>query len=146
LHHYGGIAMQLTQIQIRLVQRSFGRAATKKRLIATLFYDRLLELDPSLRPMFKGDMEEQGRKFMRMLALIVSRLHEPEELKRRIEAASQRHNDVGVRPEHYLTVGAALLWALEQGLGKEFTPAMREAWLAAYDVIAQIANPYASTS
>jgi hemoglobin-like flavoprotein len=136
--------MKLTLIQIRLVQRSFGRAATKKRLIATLFYDRLLEINPALRSMFKGDMEEQGRKFMRMLALIVSHLHEPEELKRRMQANSQRHARLGIQPEHYQTVCTALLWALEQGLGREFTPAMREAWQAAYALIAEFANPYAA--
>lgn len=136
--------MKLTQIQIRLVQRSFGKAAARKRQIAALFYDRLLELDPTLRPMFKGDMEEQGRKFMNMLALIVSHLNDPEELKRRMQATSQRHIGYGVKPEHYQTVCAALLWSLEQGLGKEFTPAMREAWQSAYSIIAEIANPYAS--
>lgn len=138
--------MKLTQIQIHLVQRSFGKAATRKRQIAALFYDRLLELDPTLRPMFKGDMEEQGRKFMRMLALIVSNLHQPEELKRRIQSMSQRHIVHGVKPEHYETVSAALLWSLEQGLGKEFTPAMREAWQSAYSIIAEIASPYATAS
>lgn len=137
--------MTITQIQIRLVRRSFGRAATKKRLIAALFYDRLFELDPALRPMFKGDMEEQGRKFMRMLALIVSHLDDLDQLKTKLQSSNQRHNTIGVRPEHYETVGAALLWALEMGLGKEFTPAMREAWLTAYEIIAQLANPYAST-
>ncbi|MBZ0302895.1 MAG: hypothetical protein K8J31_24330 [Anaerolineae bacterium] len=139
--------MKLTQIQIRLVQRSFGRAATKKRLVASLFYDRLMELDSTLRPMFKADMEEQGRKFLRMLALIVSHLDQPAELQRLIQTNHERHLRQGVkaRREDYQTVCSAFIWALEHAFGKGFTPAMREAWQATFDFIADIAtDPYAT--
>src|SRR5690606_31496878 len=106
-----GAAMQLTQIQIRQVQQSFGRAATKRRFITTLFYDRLFELDPSLRPLFHNkNLEEQGCKFMQMMALVISSLNDPVMLKQRLENMGERHLYYGVRQEHYATFGAALLW------------------------------------
>jgi hemoglobin-like flavoprotein len=49
-----------------------------------------------------------------------------------------RHAGYGVRAEHYQTVGAALLWTLEQGLGAKFTPAVREAWAATYELLAEV--------
>jgi hemoglobin-like flavoprotein len=141
--------MQLTQIQIRQVQQSFGRAATKRRFITTLFYDRLFELDPSLRPLFHNkNLEEQGCKFMQMMALVISSLNDPVMLKQRLENMGERHLYYGVRQEHYATFGAALLWAMEKTLGKNFTPAVREAWRAFYTFIAETAQNgfYASAS
>jgi methyl-accepting chemotaxis protein len=133
--------MQLTQIQIRQVQQSFGKAATKRRFITTLFYDRLFELDPSLRPMFRNlNLEEQGCRFMQMLALVISSLNDPARFKQRLENLGERHLYYGVQREHYTTFGAALLWALEKGLGKDFTPAAREAWRAFYNLVAETAQ------
>jgi hemoglobin-like flavoprotein len=53
-----------------------------------------------------------------------------------VKSMGRRHAGYGVRDEHYDTVGAALLWTLEQGLGSAFTPAVREAWTAALGVLA----------
>jgi hemoglobin-like flavoprotein len=123
--------MQLSQIQIRLVQRSFGRAATRKRQMATLFFDRLFELDPTLRPQFSSDLDEQGRRFMRSLALIVSLLDKPAELQQRLHAMSHAHDSRLFEPGPLDTASAALIWALEQTLGREFTPVVRDAWQSA---------------
>jgi hemoglobin-like flavoprotein len=133
--------MQLTQIQIRQVQQSFGKAATKRSFITSLFYDRLFELNPKLRPMFGSlNLQEQGCKFMEMLALVISSLNDPVKFKQRLENMGERHLYYGVKREHYTTFGSALLWALEKGLGKDFTPAVREAWRAFYDMVAETAQ------
>ena len=49
-----------------------------------------------------------------------------------------RHANYGVRDEHYATVGSALLWTLEQGLGDKFTPAVHDAWLTVYELLAGV--------
>jgi hemoglobin-like flavoprotein len=41
-----------------------------------------------------------------------------------------------VRDEHYATVGTALLWTLEKGLGDVFTPEVKEAWTVVYNALA----------
>ena len=38
--------------------------------------------------------------------------------------------------KHYDTVGAALLWTLEKGLGTAFTPEVKEAWVTVYALLA----------
>lgn len=98
-------------------------------------YERLFTLDPSLRPLFRGEMKEQGRKVMAMISMAVNGLTRLEQLVPAVQALGRRHAGYGVRDEHYATVGAALLWTLEQGLGNSFTPAVREAWTAAYGVL-----------
>jgi hemoglobin-like flavoprotein len=41
-----------------------------------------------------------------------------------------------VSDTHYETVEAALLWAIQENLGDEWTPAVGEAWGAAYRLLA----------
>src|SRR4051812_665645 len=102
-----------------------------------MFYGRLFFLDPSLRTLFRGDLREQGQKVMAMISFTVNGLARLQELAPTVKALGRRHATYGVRPEQYYTVGAALLWTLEQGLGAAFTPPVREAWVAAYSVLAK---------
>ena len=122
--------------QIALVQSSFARVAPIAETAADLFYQRLFDLDPSLRPLFRGDMKDQGKKLMAMLGTVVGGLRQLDRLVPGVRALGARHADYGVRDEHYDTVGAALLWTLEKGLGKAFTPETKEAWTTVYGILA----------
>lgn len=122
--------------QIELVQSSFAKVAPAAGSAALLFYNRLFELDPSLRSLFRGDVREQGRKLMQMLALAVEGLNDPDSLLPALRALGERHATYGARERDYETVGVALIWTLEQGLGEAFTPAVKDAWLAVYSLIA----------
>lgn len=126
----------MTPEQIALVQTSFERVAPNAEAVAALFYDRLFVLDPEARRLFKGDMREQGRKLMAMLALVVRGLTRLDQLVPAVEGLGRRHATYGVQDSQYATVGSALLWTLEQGLGPDFTPETREAWATAYGVLA----------
>src|SRR5215471_12181869 len=93
--------------------------------------------DPALRPLFKGDMTEQSRTLMRMIAVAVNGLDRLDTIAPALKALGVRHAGYGVRDGHYATVGDALLWTLERGLGESFTPDVAEAWGAAYGLLAQ---------
>ena len=119
--------------EIELVQESFAKVQPIAVGAARLFYQRLFEIDPSLRPMFRGDLEQQGRKLMQIIGVAVGSLRQWDKIRPAVEEMGQRHAHYGVRDEHYATVAAALLWTLEQGLGKEnFTDEVRDAWVAMY--------------
>jgi len=122
--------------QKRLVQTSFEKVAPIADTAAALFYGRLFELDPSLRSLFTTDLQAQGRKLMHMLTLAVRGLDRLDELVPAVQALGLRHAGYGVKPEHYDTVAAALLWTLEKGLGEAFTPDVKEAWVAVYTLLA----------
>lgn len=122
--------------QVQDVQESFEHVKPISHVAADLFYDRLFELDPALRPLFKANLSEQKTKLMSTLAFAVAGLHQPERILAAVRQLGQRHAGYGVQSSHYQTVGAALLWTLEQGLGEKFTPAVAEAWTAAYDLVA----------
>lgn len=129
----------ITQQQVNLVQDSFKQVAPIADVAADLFYARLFELDPTLKPMFRGDMREQGRKLMQMLSVAVNGLNSLEKIVPAVQDLGKRHVAYGVRAQDYQTVGAALLWTLEQGLGSEFTPDVKEAWTAVYTLVATTA-------
>ena len=126
----------MTPQQTSLVQQSFALVVPIAETAAELFYRRLFELDPSLRALFHGDMAEQGRKLMQMLAVAVRGLNQPASLLPAVRALGRRHAGYGVTEEHFETVGAALLWTLEQGLGAAYTPEVAQAWASVYAVLA----------
>lgn len=125
----------MTPEQITLVRDSFAKVAPIAPAAAAMFYDRLFALDPDLRPLFKGDMAEQGRKLMAMIGTAVANLDRPGDIVPAVQALGRRHAGYGVTPGHYETVASALLWTLQQGLGPDFTPAARDAWTSCYVVL-----------
>lgn len=126
----------MTANEIRLVQSSFQKILPVSETAADLFYRRLFELDPSLRALFKGDMKDQGHKLMQMIASAVQGLDKPDTLIPVVQSLGKRHAGYGVEARHYDMVGAALLWTLEQGLGKDFTPEIKAAWTETYKLLA----------
>jgi hemoglobin-like flavoprotein len=126
----------MTPRQIEIVRLSFTRIMPFKDQAAELFYCRLFELDPSLRLMFKPDMNEQKQKLMVAIALVVTNLEKMDSLLPAVRELGQRHKSYGVRNRHYEIVGAALLWTLEIGLGTGWTDELGEAWKNAYGRVA----------
>jgi hemoglobin-like flavoprotein len=122
--------------QVRLIQTSWAMVAPISDQAAALFYGRLFELDPELKPLFKSDITEQGKKLMQMLGMVVHGLTNLERLVPAVQGLGRRHVGYGVNDSHYEKVGAALLWTLEKGLGNGFTPDVRSAWTTAYGVLA----------
>jgi hemoglobin-like flavoprotein len=127
-----------------LVRDSFAKVVPIAPQAAALFYERLFTLDPTLRPLFKGDMNEQGRKLMAMIGTAVANLARLETIVPAVQDLGRRHAGYGVPRESYDTVAAALLWTLGQGLGESFTPAVEAAWTEAYTILATVMQDAAS--
>ncbi len=131
----GERAASMTPEQIGLIQRSFSKVAPISEQAAALFYGRLFEIAPDVKPLFRSDMNEQGRKLMATLAVVVNGLTKLEAVLPAASALAKKHVSYGVKPEHYAPVGLALFWTLERGLGTEWTPDLAAAWTAAYTVL-----------
>jgi nitric oxide dioxygenase len=125
----------MTPDQVNLVELSFVKVKLISEQASALFYDRLFETKPELRPLFKGDMKEQGRLLMVTLATAVALLKRPIELEKAVEDLGVRHARYNVQTEHFEPVGEALIWTLEKGLGPEFTPEVKAAWIAMYGIV-----------
>jgi hemoglobin-like flavoprotein len=128
----------MTPQDIAEVRASFAKVAPIADQAAALFYGRLFETAPDVRTLFTGDMAAQGRKLMTAIATVVDGLDDIAAIAPAVGGLAKRHVAYGVRPEHYPLVGAALLWTLEQGLGSDFTPPVRAAWVAAYGALSEM--------
>jgi nitric oxide dioxygenase len=126
------------------VQQSFAKVAPISEAAAVIFYDRLFEVAPAVKPMFPADMTEQRKKLMATLAVVVGGLGNLESVLPAASALAKRHVGYGAKAEHYPVVGGALLWTLEKGLGESWTPEIKDAWTAAYGTLSgfMIAEAY----
>jgi len=134
----------MTPQQAKAIQESFRKVAPISEQAAALFYGRLFEIAPDVKPLFRGDMREQGRKLMSTLGLVVNGLSNLETVLPAASALAKRHADYGVKAADYAPVGEALLWTLERGLAEQWTPELAAAWGAAYSVLSDfmIAEAY----
>ena len=126
----------MTPHTITLVQRSWSQVLPIAPQAAALFYANLFKLDPTLAPLFKGDMQAQGQRLMQMIGAAVGQLSDVAKLLPVLRGLGQRHAGYGVRKAHYATVGSALLETLGQGLGSAFSADVEAAWAEVYAVIA----------
>lgn len=119
----------------KLVRRSFLKVAPIADDAAKLFYSRLFEIAPEVQPLFKNDMDDQGKKLMKTLAIAVASLEDLETLVPVLQNLAVKHIEYGVQEEHYAVVGEALIWTLEQGLGEAFTAEVKDAWIEVYTIV-----------
>jgi len=136
----------MTPEQIRLVRATWSEVVPIANTAARLFYGRLFEIEPDLRRLFQQtDMTSQRTKLLQTLSVAVAALDKMDTLGPALAALGRRHEGYGVEDRHYDLVGAALLWTLEQGLGDGFTPSVRDAWTAAYTMLAAAMRGTADT-
>jgi hemoglobin-like flavoprotein len=119
-----------------LVKESWAKVRPISDQAAGLFYGRLFEIYPEVQPLFKGDMKEQGRKLMAMINTAVNALDNLGPMVPAIQDMGARHAGYGVSDADYDKVADALLWTLDKGLGDDFTPDVKAAWVAVYTALA----------
>ena len=127
----------MTPRQKELVQLSFEQIKPIAHTTAALFYGRLVDLDPRLERLFRGDAEEKGRRLINMIGLAMKGLNRLEELMTLLRYLGACNAGYGVKERDYETVGAALIWTLEHGLGHRFSGEVREAWITVYELFAR---------
>ena len=118
------------------VRASWALVAPNEREVAVLFYRHLLTLDPSLKPMFGGDMTAQGARLMSMIGAALTLLDRPAQLLPVLRSLGARHSGYGVKDAHSPVVAQALLQTLQDGLADAFTDEVRSAWTTVYGVLA----------
>lgn len=128
----------MTPEKIKLVQDSFKKVAPIAPQAADIFYERIFEVAPELRPMFPDDMSNQKDKLMGMLGTAVTNLHQVETIIPAVQELGRKHVNYGVKDEHYKPVGDALIYTLEKGLGDDFTPEVKTAWVDTYTTLQNV--------
>ncbi len=125
-----------TDSDIQVVQRSFEMILPMSDTFAAMFYDRFFTAEPEARPLFKSDMAVQREKVIEMLALAVRNLDNPTSMRQELHALGSRHVDYRVQTRHYTIMNDAIIGALSDCLGEQFTADMHTAWQHALDALA----------
>lgn len=129
----------MSLVRKQLIRNSWAQIVPMADQAAQMFYERLFEIDPSTRPLFRTtDMAAQRKKLLQLLGVAVSSLDNLGALSKTVEDLGRRHARYGVRESHYDSVGKALMWTLEQGLGKAWTPELKVAWADVYELLSGI--------
>ena len=108
----------------------------KPEVVGDVFYTKLFLESPELKQLFHGPIEQQSRKLINMLNVVIARLDRLEDLVDDIRKLAVRHTGYGVRPAHYDMVGNALIWTLKTALGEEWTNALEQSWVKCYTTLA----------
>lgn len=135
----------MTPDQVKLVQDSFKKVEPIATQAGDLFYTRLFEIAPEVRPMFPADISAQRDKLLQMLTTAVTNLHQVEKIVPAVKDLGVRHVGYGVKDAHYDKVGEALIWTLDKGLGEAFTPPVKDAWVATYGTLAGVMKEAAAS-
>jgi len=126
----------MTTKQIELVKNTWAIVASLDAVVVgNLFYNRLFEIAPELKAMFRAPVEEQSKKLISMIAYVIHKLDKLDDIITEVAKLARRHVTYGVEPAHYLVVGGALIWTLEQGLGEHWNEEVREAWVKCYTTL-----------
>jgi len=121
--------------KILLVKNSWDYLANNTENAGEYFYQTLFEIAPSVRPMFKPDIQDQAKKLVTMLSYVISKLTRLDEIEDQIKGLAQRHVNYGAKPEHYAAVGQALIMMLEYKLDKQWNEPTRDAWIEVYTIL-----------
>lgn len=114
--------------QIDMVQKSFAEIESFGPAFAQAFYERMFQLDPSLRAAFATRTSTQGEKFMQVLRMTVRGLASPTALTEVLRALGDRHRAYGVRHYDFETFAQAFNDALRARLGEAFGGELERAW------------------
>lgn len=125
----------MTKIEYKIIKNSFNQILPIADAAARLFYLKLFELDPELEKLFDKNMEKQGDQFVCLIENAIHYLNNRDMLLPTLKSLGARHEKYNVKPRDYDTAELALMWMLEQVLDKDFTPRVRSAWQAFYDLI-----------
>jgi hemoglobin-like flavoprotein len=128
----------MTPKQIELVENSWDYVLLNVEEAGDIFYQKLFEMRPDVKPLFKGDIKAQSRKLTAMITFLVHKLSNLEEVKSDVIALGKRHNNYEVKPHDYSAVGASLLWTLEKGLGKDWNDELKTAWAELYSILSSL--------
>jgi len=130
----------MTNDNFELVKKSWAIIAKIDfEIVGGAFYIRLFQIAPELRPLFKNtSMTEQSVKLGCMLSYVISKFEQADDIIEELKTLAQRHTKYGVKEQHYIAVGNALLWTLEQGLGEYWNEELHSAWIDFYETLSAI--------
>jgi nitric oxide dioxygenase len=109
--------------------------------ITTVFYNNMLRENPELHNIFSTTSQATGRQPRALAGAVLgyaTYIDDLPKLTHAVERIAHKHVSLQVTPAQYDIVGKYLIQAIGQVLGEAATPAIVDAWTAAYGVLASV--------
>jgi hemoglobin-like flavoprotein len=124
-------------MNVEALETSFDLVAPRGDELMDVFYTRLFEAAPAVKPLFaRTDLRKQKIMLLRVLGLLRHSLRDLDPLVPILHDLGARHVAYGAQPEHYPVVGAVLIASMAEVAGDAWRPEYERAWAAAFDVVA----------
>lgn len=125
--------------EIEIIQGSYKSIQQAMPRVVRVLFDRLFEVHPELRPLFRADMRDSRKKFVRKVDYIINHLDEPEILGPELKKLGRFHGDkFHIDEKRYQMFIDASIYALSAAFGNDFTPELRRTWAYVLEILAQV--------
>jgi methyl-accepting chemotaxis protein len=124
-------------LDLDALETSFDLVAPRGDELMDVFYARLFDAAPAVRPLFAGtDLRRQKAMLLSALVLVRKSLRDLDAIVPTLHKLGARHVAYGARPEHYPVVAGVLIASMAEIAGPAWRPHHERAWAAALDVVA----------
>jgi hemoglobin-like flavoprotein len=124
-------------LDIPALETSFDLVAPRGDELVDVFYRRLFETAPAVKPLFaETNLRRQKLMLLGALATVRKSLRDLDAVVPMLRALGARHVAYGAEPEHYPVVGAVLVASLAEIAGDAWRFEYEKAWAEALDLIA----------
>ena len=124
-------------LDLEALETSFDLVAPRGDELMDVFYARLFEAAPGVRPLFAGtDLQRQKTMLLGTLVLLRKSLRNLDAIVPKLHELGARHVRYGAQPEHYPVVGEALIASMAEIAGDEWRSEYAQAWAQAFELVA----------
>ena len=124
-------------LDLDALETSFDLIAPRGDELMDVFYARLFDAAPAVRPLFAGtDLRRQKAMLLSALVLVRKSLRDLDAILPALHALGARHVRYGARPEHYPVVATVLIASMAEVAGATWRRRYEHAWSMALGVVA----------
>lgn len=131
--------MMLTAQQLEAVRGNMRRVMPEFERLSTLFFARLFTSHSPLRPLFPQDAYRRAEDLRSALEHLVRNANRLNAVEGALIEFGVRNDRAGIQPVHYGAAREALLFALADVSGEQWTEDLRDAWGTLLQVVSSIA-------
>ena len=124
-------------LDLETLENSFDLIAPRGEELVDVFYARLFETAPAVKPLFaRTDLQKQKAMLLATLVLLRKSLRDLEAIAPKLRQLGARHVAYGALPEHYPVVAEVMLASMAEVDGDAWTQDIEAAWAGALGLVA----------
>lgn len=125
-------------MQLHNIRRSHEAVADRGDELSERFFARLFAMQPVLRALLPRDQWQRTRDLLAGLGLVVKEIERPGSVEHLLMDFGAKAQRTGIMPQQYGMARQALLDAMRETMGAEWTEALERDWTDALNSVASV--------